>query len=72
MGGAAGCAMALIEAAGTAAGIGMIIGDAFTAQAGFGAAIGWGVKRGIYSNEAGQGTGPHAASAAAVDHPDCR
>ncbi|WP_296204715.1 alanine/glycine:cation symporter family protein [Psychrobacter sp. UBA3962] len=48
---------------------GMIIGDAFTAQAGFGAAIGWGVKRGIYSNEAGQGTGPHAAAAAAVDHP---
>lgn len=48
---------------------GMIISDAFTAQAGFGAAIGWGVKRGIYSNEAGQGTGPHAASAAAVDHP---
>ncbi len=48
---------------------GMIIGDAFTAQAGFGAAIGWGVKRGIYSNEAGQGTGPHAAGAAEVDHP---
>ena len=48
---------------------GLIIGDAFTAQAGFGAAIGWGVKRGIYSNEAGQGTGPHAAAAAAVDHP---
>lgn len=48
---------------------GMIIGDAFTAQAGFGAAIGWGVKRGVYSNEAGQGTGPHAAAAAAVDHP---
>lgn len=47
----------------------MIIGDAFTAQAGFGAAIGWGVKRGVYSNEAGQGTGPHAAAAAAVDHP---
>ncbi|CAM5225755.1 sodium:alanine symporter [Alishewanella longhuensis] len=39
------------------------------AQAGFGAAIGWGVKRGIYSNEAGQGTGPHAAAAAEVDHP---
>ena len=38
---------------------GSIISDAFTAQAGFGAAIGWGVKRGIYSNEAGQGTGPH-------------
>ncbi|MGO1250085.1 alanine/glycine:cation symporter family protein [Psychrobacter sp.] len=48
---------------------GAIVGDAFTAQAGFGAAIGWGVKRGIYSNEAGQGTGPHAAAAAAVDHP---
>ena len=48
---------------------GAIIGDAFTAQAGFGAAIGWGVKRGIYSNEAGQGTGPHAAAAAEVDHP---
>lgn len=47
----------------------MIINDAFTAQAGFGAAIGWGVKRGIYSNEAGQGTGPHAAAAAEVDHP---
>src|SRR5690606_32895075 len=29
----------------------------------------WGVKRGIYSNEAGQGTAPHAASAAAVSHP---
>lgn len=48
---------------------GMIIGDAFSAQAGFGAAIGWGVKRGIYSNEAGQGTGPHAAAAAEVEHP---
>lgn len=49
--------------------LGMIVTDAFTAQAGFGAAIGWGVKRGIYSNEAGQGTGPHASSAAEVDHP---
>ncbi|EXJ11674.1 MULTISPECIES: alanine/glycine:cation symporter family protein [Nitrincola] len=48
---------------------GLILSDAFTAQAGFGAAIGWGVKRGIYSNEAGQGTGPHAAAAAEVDHP---
>ncbi|HLV47569.1 MAG TPA: alanine/glycine:cation symporter family protein, partial [Aliidiomarina sp.] len=47
----------------------LILGDAFTAKAGFGAAIGWGVKRGIYSNEAGQGTGPHASSAAEVDHP---
>lgn len=47
----------------------MIFSDAFTAQAGFGAAIGWGVKRGVYSNEAGQGTGPHAAAAAEVQHP---
>ena len=46
-----------------------IISDAFTPMAGFGAAIGWGVKRGVYSNEAGQGTGPHAAAAAEVDHP---
>jgi len=47
----------------------LIIGDAFTPMAGFGAAIGWGVKRGVYSNEAGQGTGPHAAAAAEVEHP---
>ncbi len=48
---------------------GMILGDAFTPMAGIGAAIGWGVKRGVYSNEAGQGTGPHAAAAAEVQHP---
>ncbi|WP_114766414.1 alanine/glycine:cation symporter family protein [Vibrio rhodolitus] len=47
----------------------MIIEDAFSPMAGVGAAIGWGVKRGVYSNEAGQGTGPHAAAAANVDHP---
>jgi esterase/lipase len=35
----------------------------------FGMAIAWGVKRGIYSNEAGQGTAPHAAAAAEVTHP---
>ena len=49
--------------------VGMIFKDAFTPMAGFGAAIGWGVKRGVYSNEAGQGTGPHAAAAAEVQHP---
>ena len=49
--------------------ISMIIKDAFSPMAGLGAAIGWGVKRGVYSNEAGQGTGPHAAAAAEVDHP---
>ncbi len=49
--------------------MGMILSDAFTPMAGVGAAIGWGVKRGVYSNEAGQGTGPHAAAAAEVQHP---
>ena len=49
--------------------ISMIFTDAFTPMAGVGAAIGWGVKRGVYSNEAGQGTGPHAAAAAEVEHP---
>ena len=49
--------------------IGLIIGDAFTPMAGFGAAIGLGVKRGVYSNEAGQGTAPHAAAAAECSHP---
>ncbi|MFK8014061.1 MAG: alanine/glycine:cation symporter family protein, partial [Gammaproteobacteria bacterium] len=49
--------------------IGLILSDAFTPMAGMGAAIGWGVKRGVYSNEAGQGTGPHAAAASEVDHP---
>jgi AGCS family alanine or glycine:cation symporter len=34
-----------------------------------GAAISMGVKRGIFSNEAGQGTAPHAAAAAEVSHP---
>lgn len=49
--------------------IALILGDAFNPMAGVGAAIGWGVKRGIYSNEAGQGSGPHAAAAAEVEHP---
>ncbi|WP_431614637.1 alanine/glycine:cation symporter family protein, partial [Enterobacter kobei] len=47
--------------------------SAFGFEAGFGAILGqaimWGVKRGVYSNEAAQGTGPHASSAAAVSHP---
>jgi AGCS family alanine or glycine:cation symporter len=47
----------------------LIFTDAFSPMAGIGAAIGWGVKRGVYSNEAGQGSGPHAASAAEVQHP---
>lgn len=51
----------------------LIFRSAFGLDATFGgivgAAISWGVKRGIYSNEAGQGTAPHAAAAAEVDHP---
>jgi len=34
-----------------------------------GAAISMGVKRGIFSNEAGQGSAPHAAAACEVPHP---
>ena len=51
----------------------LIFTSAFGFDAAFGAIIGmaiqWGVKRGVYSNEAGQGTGPHASSAAEVSHP---
>nr|WP_246429123.1 alanine/glycine:cation symporter family protein [Pseudoxanthomonas broegbernensis] len=51
----------------------IIFSSAFGMHAGFGAMLGlaveWGVKRGIYANEAGQGTGPHAAAAAEVSHP---
>ena len=51
----------------------LIVDNAFNSQAQFGAILGlavqWGVKRGIYSNEAGQGTGPHSAAAAEVSHP---
>lgn len=50
-----------------------IFSSAFGAHAIFGGVIGqaiaWGVKRGIYANEAGQGSGPHAAAAAEVSHP---
>lgn len=53
--------------------IGLVFGSAFGMNAAFGgilgSAISWGVKRGIYSNEAGQGTGPMAAGAAEVSHP---
>ncbi len=53
--------------------VALIFGSAFGTEAAFGAVLGlaveWGVKRGIYSNEAGQGTGPHPAAAAEVSHP---
>jgi len=52
---------------------GLIFSSAFGTHAAFGALLGlaveWGVKRGVYANEAGQGTGPHAAAAAEVSHP---
>lgn len=51
----------------------LVFRSAFGLEAGMGAVLGlaveWGVKRGIYSNEAGQGTGPHHAAAAEVSHP---
>ncbi|HQH46149.1 MAG TPA: alanine/glycine:cation symporter family protein, partial [Candidatus Aminicenantes bacterium] len=51
----------------------MIFASAFGADAVFGGIVGsaiiWGVKRGIFSNEAGQGSGPQAAAAAEVRHP---
>lgn len=51
----------------------LIFRSAFSSDAVFGGMIGsaifWGVKRAIYSNEAGQGTGAHPAAAAEVSHP---
>jgi AGCS family alanine or glycine:cation symporter len=51
----------------------LVVRSAFGVEAAFGGMLGlaiqWGVKRGIYSNEAGQGTAPHAAAAAEVSHP---
>jgi len=51
----------------------LIFRSAFGVDAAFGAIVGlaiqWGVKRSVYSNEAGMGTGPHAAAAAEVSHP---
>ncbi|ABR54729.1 amino acid carrier protein [Methanococcus vannielii SB] len=50
-----------------------IFSSAFNFEAGFGALIGtaimWGVKRGVFSNEAGLGSAPIAAAAAKTDHP---
>ncbi|HPQ81868.1 MAG TPA: alanine/glycine:cation symporter family protein, partial [bacterium] len=51
----------------------LIFSSAFGIHPLFGGAIGsaiaYGVKRGVYSNEAGQGSAPHAAAAAEVTHP---
>lgn len=52
---------------------GLIFSSAFNLNAALGAVFGnavmWGIKRGCYSNEAGQGTGAQAAGAAEVSHP---
>lgn len=51
----------------------LIFKSAFNLDATFsgmlGSAIAWGVKRALYANEAGQGTGAHPAAAAEVSHP---
>lgn len=51
----------------------LIIKSAWNLQAGFGGMIGaavtMGIKRGVFSNEAGQGSGTFAAGAAEVEHP---
>lgn len=51
----------------------LIFRSAFGVDAVFGgmvgSAIAWGVKRAIFSNEAGQGNGAHPAAAAEVSHP---
>jgi AGCS family alanine or glycine:cation symporter len=59
------------------AAVATIFQDAFTAKAGVGGFFGstfmfmlvWGVKRGIFSNEAGQGSAPIAHAAAKTDEP---
>ena len=52
---------------------GLIFRSAFGQEQVFGGILGstimWGVKRGLYANEAGQGTGAHPAAAAEVSHP---
>ncbi|OON85269.1 amino acid carrier protein [Oribacterium sp. C9] len=51
----------------------MIFKDAFDIKAIFGAVSGscmiYGIKRGLYSNEAGVGSAPNASASAAVSHP---
>ena len=53
--------------------VGQIFGSAFGADAVFGGIVGsaitWGVKRGVYSTEAGQGSGAIVSAAAEVSHP---
>lgn len=52
---------------------GMIVSSAFGKNAVFGGIVGaavvWGIKRGVYSTEAGQGSGAIVSAAAEVSHP---
>lgn len=52
---------------------GLIFSSAFDFRSfagGFaGSVVSWGIKRGLYSNEAGMGSSPNAAAAASVSHP---
>lgn len=56
--------------------LGEVITQAFDVRSAFGgflgAAIMHGVRRGLYSNEAGVGSAPNAAASAVVDHPVCQ
>lgn len=51
----------------------MIFRDAFTGSAALGGSVGgavmMGIKRGLFSNEAGEGSAPNAAATASVSHP---
>lgn len=53
--------------------LGLILSDAFTGQAMAGGMVGttiiYGIKRGLFSNEAGMGSAPNAAASATTDHP---
>ncbi len=53
--------------------VALVVKCAFNLESGFGGVAGlavmWGIKRGIYSNEAGQGNATHTAGASDVDHP---
>ena len=65
--------MIIINAKNIPAMFGMIFEDAFNFKAIFGGVAGsalvQGIKRGLYSNEAGMGSAPNAAASASVSHP---
>ena len=65
--------MIVVNIANIPAMFGMIFEDAFNFKAIFGGVAGsalvQGIKRGLYSNEAGMGSAPNAAASASVSHP---